>query len=150
MKKLLVFAALLLAFSVAFISCNKDDDEITNTMLIRGTKLPIGQGLYQFYQDQDGGYYNLDVETTMKDDNLHGYGGFPASYVGKTTDLKGAFFLSFNPMTGNSIDPVIKSGTVKIKEVKGGLHIIVDCVETNGDKFTMNFLAEDETKKVWD
>lgn len=154
MKKLFIFAALLLAFSLAFVSCNKDENEITNTMTLRGEKLPIRQALYApMGQGQDGvERYNLDVNTTLGADNILGYTheGFPASYIGKTTELSGDFFLNFNPMEGNTIYVVIKSGTMKIKEVKGGLHFVVDCVETNGEKFYMNFLAEDETKKVWD
>ena len=145
MRKLFGILAIMLAFAAAFSSCKKEDPEITNTLTIRGTTLTINMALFAKYDD----FYNFDLDAGG-DNGLHGYGGFPAEYVGKTTDLKGPFFMSFNPMTGNSIDPVIKSGTVKITEVEKGLHIIVDAVEEGGDKFKMNVLAEDEFKKQWD
>ena len=137
-----------LVFAVS--GCDKEDGEISNTLTIRGTTLNVRIALYALYEGEDGGYYNFDVDAGDPDTGLQGYGGFDAAWVGKTTDLKGPFFLSFNPMDGNSIDPVIKSGTVKITEVKGGLHVLVDAVEENGDKFKMDVLAEDETKINWE
>ena len=138
-----------LVFAVS--GCDKEDEgAISNTLTIRGTTLNVRIALYALYEGEDGGYYNFDVDAGDPDTGLHGYGGFDAAWVGKTTDLKGPFFLSFNPMEGNSIDPVIKSGTVKITEVKGGLHVLVDAVEENGDKFKMDVLAEDETKINWE
>ena len=135
-----------LVFAVS--GCDKDKDNenaITNTITIRGATLKVDLAMYHLYND----YYNFDLDT-VGENGLHGYGGFDAAWVGKTTDLKGPFFLSFNPMEGNSIDPVIKSGTVKITEVEGGLHVLVDAVEENGEKFKMDVLAEDETKIDWD
>ena len=148
MKRFFSILAVALAFVAAFSSCKKDDEEekITNTITIRGTTLNIRMALYAKYDD----FYNFDLDAGEEDSNLHGYGGFEASMVGKTTDLKDDFFMSFNPMSGPSIDPQIKSGTVKITEVEKGLHIIVDAVEYSGDKFKINVLAEDEFKKVWD
>jgi len=101
--------------------------------------------LYAKYDD----FYNFDLDAGGEN-GIHGYGGFEASMVGKTTALSGPFFMSFNPMSGPSINPVIKSGTVKITEVEKGLHIVVDAVEENGEALKMNVLAEDEFKKVWD
>ena len=66
----------------------------------------------------------------------------------KTTQLSGRFFLSFNPQSGTSINPVIESGTVTIKRVNDGLFILVDCKE-GGQRFTMSFLAKDESKKQY-
>ena len=148
MKKIFSILAVALAFVAAFSSCKKEDEEekITNTITIRGATLNIRMALYAKYDD----FYNFDLDAGEEDSNLHGYGGFEASMVGKTTDLKGQFFMSFNPMSGNSIVPQIKSGTVKITEVEKGLHIVVDAVEESGDKFKINVLAEDEFKKVWD
>lgn len=141
-----------LVFAVS--GCDKGDKEdgtISNTLTIRGTTLNVRIALYQLYEDEEGGFYNFDVDAGSPDNGLHGYGGFDAAWVGKTTDLKGPFFLSFNPQQGgHSIDPVIKSGTVKITEVKGGLHVLVDAVEENGDKFKLDVLAEDETKINWE
>ena len=146
MKNFFRILAVALAFSVAFSSCSKEqDDEITNTITLRGSTLTINMALYAKYED----YYNFDLDAGG-DNGIQGYGGFEASMVGKTTDLKGPFFLSFNPMIGPSIDPVIKSGTVKITEVEKGLHVVVDAVEEGGDVFKINVLAEDETQKVWD
>ena len=146
MKNFFRILAVALAFTVAFSSCSKEqDDEITNTITLRGSTLTINMALYAKYED----YYNFDLDAGG-DNGIHGYGGFEASMVGKTTDLKGPFFLSFNPMSGPSIDPVIKSGTVKITEVEKGLHVVVDAVEEGGDIFKINVLAEDETQKVWD
>ena len=139
-----------LVFAVS--GCDKEDEgAISNTLTIRGTTLNVRIALYQLYEEEGGGYYNFDVDAGSPDNGLHGYGGFDAAWVGKTTDLKGPFFLSFNPQDGgNSIDPVIKSGTVKITEVKGGLHVLVDAVEESGDKFKLDVLAEDETKINWE
>ena len=143
MKKFMLFAVAL--FTLTFVSCGDDEEEggeITNTMLLRGQTYPIEMAL--FFAEQGGQFYNLDCDT--KGGTLHGYGGFEGSLIGKTTPLPGPFYLSFNPQQGRSIDPVIKSGSVTIKEVKDGLFILVDCVEESGEKFMMNFLAKDEEK----
>jgi hypothetical protein len=139
MRKLFSILAIALVAVAVFSSCNKEEN-VTNKMTLRGHTYSIEHAICGNFQ----GFYNLDVDTTGGDDNIHGYGGFDAEWVGKTTNLSGPFFLSFNPMSGPSIDPVIKSGTVKITETKGGLNIKVDCVETTGDKFTMDFFAEDK------
>ena len=70
--------------------------------------------------------------------------------IPKNTQLNRRFFLSFNPQSGPSIDPVIESGTVTIKKVNDGLFILVDCKEEGGEKFTMNLLAKDEQALVDD
>ena len=149
MKKLFsILLGLVCAAGLVFAvsGCDKEDEAaISNTMTIRGTTLKIDMALYALYDD----YYNFDLDAGGEN-GLHGYGGFDAAWVGKTTDLKGPFFMSFNPMEGNSIDPVIKSGTVKITKVEGGLHVLVDAVEENGDKLKINVLAEDEFTKKWD
>ena len=146
MKKILVILAVALASALAFTSCTKDKDnsQITNTLTIRGSKLAINMAMYAIYQD----YVNFGPEATQ----LHDYGGFPSSWIGKTTNLDGPFFMSFNPMEGPSIDPVIKSGTVTVTKLTDGRlhHVVVDAVETNGDKFLMNVGAYDETKIDWD
>lgn len=141
MKKFLFFAVAL--FTLTLVSCSDDEEdgnEITNTMVLRGQTYPIEMALY--FAEENGQFYNLDCDT--QGGTLHGYGGFEGSWVGKTTQLKGNFFLSFNPQTGRSIDPVIESGSVTIKKVSNGLFILVDCKEEGGEKFTMNFLAKDE------
>lgn len=133
---------------IAVNGCHKedDDDSISNTLLLRGTTMKINMALFAQYDD----FYNFDLDAGG-DHGVHGYGGFEAAWIGKTTDLKGPFFMSFNPQDGgSSIDPVIKSGTVKITEVKGGLHILVEAVEENGQKLKIDVLAEDEFKKNWD
>ena len=147
MKKYLLFAMAL--FTLTFVACGDDDDDeetgnnITNIMVLRGTTYPIEMPL--FFAEENGLFYNLDCDT--KGGVLHGYGGFEGSLVGKTTPLKGQFFLSFNPQSGGySIDPIIASGSVTIKKVNEGLWILVDCKEESGDIFTMNFLAKDEAK----
>lgn len=119
---------------------NETTDGITNTMTIRGANLEIDFAIY--FGDEK--VTNIDVDTKGEMEKLHGHGYFDSAWIGKTTDLQGEFFLSFNPMTGSSIDPEIKSGTIKINKVEKGLHIIVDAVETSGEAFKMNFLAEDE------
>lgn len=135
-------------FSLTLVACSSDDDDdnggggITNTMVLRGNTYPIEMAM--FFAQEGGQFYNLDCDT--QGGTLHGYGGFEGSLVGKTTQLSGRFFLSFNPQSGASIDPDIASGTVTIKTVSDGLHIVVDCKEKSGDKFTMNFLARDESK----
>lgn len=150
MKQFMLFAVALVTLTL--FSCSDDDDNdsgsgssITNTMVLRGQTYPIEIALYFAHEDgQNGKFYNLDCDT--KGGGLHGYGGFEGALVGKTTPLKGRFFLSFNPQSGPSIDPVIESGSVTIKQVSDGLHILVDCKEEGGEKFTMNFLAKDEEK----
>ena len=131
--------AIALAFMAAFSSCTNDDDEETasNTMLLRGTTYKIVHVQCGVSDD----FVNVDVDT--EEGVLHGHGGFPASYIGKTTDLEKNFFLSFNPQSGSSIDPVIKSGTVKVTKSGKIIHVVVDATEDSGQKFTMNFEAED-------
>ena len=137
-----------LVFAVS--GCDKEGENegtITNTMVLAGTT-------YEFelvmYHEGHGGpdFYHLDCET--KNSVYHGHGEFPKSWVGKTTNLeKGEFFEEFNPQEGSSYKPNIKSGTIKITETEKGLHIVVDAVETSGDAFKMNVLAEDESKIDW-
>ena len=148
MKRIITIVAIALVSALAFSSCTKDKtDEITNTILIRGAKLPVTMGMYAIYDD----FVNFDMDAGAEASNLHGYGGFPKSYIGKTTQLSGQFFMSYNPMEGPSIDPVIKSGTVTITEVEPHkLHVVVDAVETSGDKFQINCAAYDETVINWD
>ena len=145
MKILTKIFSVLLCLSLAsfvFSGCNKDDDgEIANTMTLRGVKYGIAMGIYF----SDGQFTHIDVDTSQGDDNLHGYGQFASSMIGKTTPAADAAFdISFNPMSGPSIDPVIKSGNITIKKVEKGLHIVVDCVEVDGQKFYMDYLAESE------
>lgn len=136
MKKIL-FLALAAFMSMALLSCNKEDDAVTNTMTVRGQDYKIVHAICA----NMNGYCRVDIDT--EGSALHGYGGFDSSMIGKTTDLKGVFFLSFNPMSGSSIDPDIKSGTCKITEVKDGLNLVVDAVEQGGKKFKMSvFLQE--------
>ena len=137
MRKLFSILAIALAFVAVFSSCKKEEDTISNTMTVRGQSYKIVHAICANQQ----GFCHVDVDT--EGGTLHGYGGFESSLIGKTTDLKGDFFLSFNPMSGPSIDPVIKSGTCKITEVKGGLNLIVDAVEQGGDKFKMSVFLED-------
>ena len=137
MKKFFRILAVALAFVAAFSSCKKEEDTISNTMTVRGQTYEIVHAICANMQ----GFCNVDVDT--EGGVLHGHGGFESSLIGKTTDLKGDFFLSFNPQQGPSIDPVIKSGTCKITEVKGGLNLIVDAVEQGGDKFKMSVFLED-------
>lgn len=138
MRKLFSILAIALAFVAVFSSCKKEDEEVTNTMTLRGQNYTFVHAICANF----GGAYRVDVDTAGEY-GLHGFGEFEASMVGKTTDLKGDFFLSFNPMSGNSIDPQIKSGTCKITEAKGGLNLIVDAVEQGGDKFKMSVFLED-------
>lgn len=153
MKKLFsIILGLVCAAGLVFTvsGCNKEDAKISNTLTLRGTTLKVELAMWQLYEAEDGGYYNFDLDAGGEH-GVHGYGGFDAAWVGKTTDLKGPFFMSFNPQDGGrSIDPVIKSGTVKITEVEGGLHVLVDAVEESGDKLKLDVLAEDETKINWE
>ena len=136
MKKILLLALVVLG-TIAAVSCNKEDDKITNKMVLRGQTYTFVHAICANMQ----GFVHVDLDT--KGGVLHGYGGFESSLIGKTTDLKGGFFLSFNPQEGPSIDPQIKSGTVTVKEVDKGLHIKVDAVEEGGEKFTMDVYTED-------
>lgn len=148
MKKILIIATIALAGVLAFSSCTKDETkEITNTMEIRGAKLPVNMAMYAPYDD----FVNFDMDAGPEASNLHGYGGFPLSWIGKTTQLNGHFFMAYNPEEGPSINPEIKSGTVTIIQVATNkLHIIVDAVETNGDKLLINCAAYDETTIDWE
>ena len=135
MKKILYLAMMLLV-AFAAVSCTKED-KITDTLTLRGNTYKIVHAICGGYE---AAFYNMDIDT---EEGIHGYGGFDADWVGKTTDLKGRFFLSFNPMSGNSIDPVVKSGTVTIKKVEKGMNVIVDAVEETGDKLKMSVFVED-------
>ena len=131
MKKLFIVLTIAIAGALAFTSCTKDKDnsQVTNTITIRGSKLAINMAMYAIYQEQGEGYVNFDLDAGPEATQLHGYGGFPSSWIGKTTNLSGPFFMSFNPMEGPSIDPVIKSGTVTITKLTDGrLHVVVDAV----------------------
>ena len=128
-----------LVFAVS--GCDKEDGEATNTMTFRGETYEIVQSVCFTAGDM------VHIDATTKDGVLHGHGECPASWVGKTTDLKGEFFQEFNPQEGASYVPNIKSGTIKISKTEKGLHIIVDAVETVDKKeykFKMNYLSEEE------
>ena len=129
-----------LVFAVS--GCDKEDEAaISNTMTLDGTTYEFEAVIYhEGHMSAD--YYHLDCDT--KNSTLHGHGEFLKSWVGKTTDLKGEFFEEFNPQSGDSYIPNIKSGTIKITKTEKGLHIIVDATETSGKAFKMNVLAEDE------
>lgn len=147
MKKIITIVAVALLSALAFSSCNKDKVDITNTILIRGSKLPVTIGIYAIYDD----FVNFDMDAGPEASNLHGYGGFPKAWIGKTTQLSGDFFMSYNPMEGPSINPRIKSGTATITQLEPNkLHVLVDAVETDGVKFQINCVAYDETKINWD
>ena len=153
MKKVFAIIAIAAIGALFFTSCNKGgtkDDEktaITNTLNIRGSSLPVRMCIYAIYDE----FVNFDIDAGSEDAGLHGYGGFPADWIGKTTQLSGPFFLSFNPMSGPSIDPEIKSGTVTITQLETGkLHVVVDAVETDGTKFALNSASYDETTIDWD
>ena len=141
MKKFFSILVVALVAIAAFstVSCKKEDDsKVTNTMTVRGSTYKIVHAICAI----QNGFVHMDVDT--ENGVLHGYGGFEEELIGKTTDFKGKdFFLSFNPQSGPSIDPVIKSGTVKITKVEGGLNVKVDCVEDGFGAFTMDFFAED-------
>ena len=139
MKKIL-FLAFAVLMSLALLSCKKEKDEVTNTMTLRGETFKIVHAICR----DSGDFWDVDLDTSGEN-NLHGYGGFESKMLGKTTDLKGDFFLSFNPQSGGSICPNIKSGTCKITEVKGGINIIVDSIEEGKDayKFKMSVFVED-------
>ena len=137
MRKLFSILAIALAFVAVFSSCKKEEATVSNTMTVRGQTYKIVHAICANMQ----GFCNVDVDT--EDGVLHGYGGFESSMIGKTTDLKGNFFLSFNPQQGPSIDPVIKSGTCKVIEVEGGFNLIVDAVEQGGDTFKMSVFLKD-------
>ena len=151
MKKFFVILTVALVSALTFTSCTKDNAQITNTLTVRGAKLAVNMAMYAVYQEEGEGYVNFDLDAGPEATQLHGYGGFPSSWIGKTTNLSGAFFMSFNPMEGPSIDPVIKSGTVTVTKLTDGrLHVVVDAVETNGDKLLLNVGSYDETKIDWD
>ena len=141
MKKFFSILVVALVAIAAFstVSCKMEDDsKVTNTMTVRGSTYKIVHAICAI----QNGFVHMDVDT--ENGVLHGYGGFEEELIGKTTDFKGKdFFLSFNPQSGPSIDPVIKSGTCKITEVSGGLNLIVDAVEQGGDKFKMSVFLED-------
>lgn len=147
MKKIFAIVAIALVSALAFSSCTKEKTEITNTMQIRGAKLAVTMAMYAITDD----FVNFDMDAGPEATQLHGYGGFPKAWIGKTTQLNGDFFMSYNPMEGASIDPVIKSGTVTITQVAANkLHIVVDAVETSGEKFQINCAAYDEFTIDWD
>jgi hypothetical protein len=154
MKKVFAIIAISVLGVLLFTSCTKGgtkEDEktaITNTLTIRGGSLPVRMCIFAIYDDN----VNFDLDAGTEDAGLHGYGGFPASWIGKTTQLSGPFFMSFNPTSGErSIDPEIKSGTVTITQLETGkLHVVVDAIETNGDKFSLNTASYDETNIDWD
>ena len=143
MKKLFsIILGLVCAAGLVFAvsGCDKEDGEATNTMTLRGNTFSIDYALFTDH----GEITRLHVHTPG-DEGLSGFGEVPSSWIGKTTKLEGEFFLSFNPQSGAaSIDPEIKSGTVKITKVEKKLHVVVDAVEESGDKFKMDYLAEDE------
>jgi len=137
MKKIIGILVLALAFIAVFSACNKEEETITNTIETGGNTYKIVYSACGLF----GGAYHMDCDT---ENGIHGHGEFPASYVGKTTDLKGDFFLEFNPQSGPSFIPKIKSGTVTVKEADKGFNITVDAVENGGGKFKMSVYTEDK------
>ena len=91
MKKVFAIIAIAAIGALFFTSCNKGgtkDDEktaITNTLNIRGSSLPVRMCIYAIYDE----FVNFDIDAGSEDAGLHGYGGFPADWIGKTTQLSG-------------------------------------------------------------
>ena len=135
--------ATYLIFAVSGCEQDKKDDNAapSYTVTFRGVTYEFDSALFIDYKDlcHFGG--------STKNVVLNAHGVFPTSWLGKTTDIEGPFFMTFDPSWpgGNSFNPIIKNGTVKITEVKGGLHIVVDAVEDNGELFKMDVLAKAES-----
>lgn len=145
---LFAFAACISAF--AFISC--DDEEgteegnaISQTIEIAGVKYSNVLGLY--HQSEGSDEIHIDIDTNIAgDDNVHGYGGFDASLIGKTVDMAKdpLFNIAFNFMDGGYFEPRYKSGTLTITKKDKGYHILLNSVHADDSAFKMDMLLIDE------
>lgn len=146
-KKLLFMAAVCIA-AFTFTSCDNDDDDddaISQTIEIDGVKYSKVLGLY--HQWEGSSDINMDIDTNIQgDDNVHGYGYFDASLVGKTVDLTtdSLFNIAFNFMNGGYFEPNYKSGSLTIKKVSNGYHILLNSTQTDNKAFKMDLILIDE------
>ena len=137
-KKLLFMAAVCTA-AFTFTSCDKDDDDddnvddaISQTIEINGVKYDKVLGLYHQWEGESE--INMDIDTDFDgDDNVHGYGSFDSTLVGKTVDLTtdSLFNIAFNYMNGGYFAPNYKSGSLTIKKVSAGYHILLNSTQAD-------------------
>lgn len=147
------FKNLLFAFAVcisafAFVGCTDDEEEentISQTIEIQGIKYSKVLGLYHQFEGSDE--INIDIDTNIAgDDNVHGYGYFDASLIGKTVDMAqdSLFNIAFNFMDGGYFEPRYKSGTLTITKKDKGYHILLNSVHADDSAFKMDMLLIDE------
>lgn len=150
--KKLFFVATLFAATFAFSSCSDDKEEnsISQTLEIGGTKYQNVLGLYHQFEGQSEINFDIDVNFG-EDNNLHGWGYFDERLFGKTVDLAtdSLFNISFNylfadPVYGMNFTPEYKSGTLTIKKVSDGIHILLNSVNADDRAFNMDVLLVDE------
>ena len=150
--KKLFFVATLFAATFAFSSCSDDEEEnsISQTLEIGGTKYQNAIGFY--HQMQGESEINIDIDVKISEENeIHGFGYFDESLIGKTVDLttESMFNISFNyleedPVYHMNFTPQYKSGTLTIKKVSDGIHILLNSVNADDRAFNMDVLLVDE------
>ena len=145
----LFFAATICIAAFSFTGCDdeKDDDNnaISQTIEINGIKYQNVFGMY--FQDSESSEIHIDIDTEYNgDDNVHGYGFFDASLIGKTVDLTtdSLFNIAFNYMDGGYFEPQYKSGSLTIKKVSKGYHILLNSTQADNKAFKMDLLMIDE------
>lgn len=154
--KLLSLSALLAIFS----ACNTDDAEVKNILIIHGQEYKIERALYANYGQESPNMYRLDMDTVefgSKDspDSIHGYGDFEWDGNDITIDVTKhdpLYASGFNWNQGGYYDAGhFKSGTQTIKNGKDGIIIlIIDCVDSAGERFYLNVGAQNEATYQWD
>ena len=150
--KNLLFAFAVCVSAFAIIGCTDDDNNnkgnenaISQTIEIQGVKYSNVLGLYHQFEGEDE--INIDIDTDFTgDNNVHGFGYFDASLIGKTVQLTddSQFNISFNYMTGGNFTPRYKSGTLTITKKDKGYHILLNSVNADDSAFKMDMLLIDE------
>lgn len=147
--KNLLFAFAVCISALAFVGCSDDEKDeenaISQTIEIAGVKYSKVLGLY--HQSEGSDEIRIDIDTDLSgENNVHGYGYFDASLIGKTVDMatNSLFNIAFNFMDGGYFEPQYKSGTLTITKKDKGYHILLNSVHADDSAFKIDMLLIDE------
>ena len=159
MKLFKLFALTIMAAGALFMSssCSTPDggeEKVENILIIKGQTYPL---LFTMYAEMEPGMYHIDLNTKEFGDHnqIHGYGNleFPGGLVKVDVSKQDPIYTSgFNWNVGGGFYAAeeFKSGTQSVKRTSSTtMHIVIDCIDKDGDRFYLNAEAQDESTIDW-
>ena len=160
MKLFKLFALTIMAAGALFMSssCSTPEtggDKVENVLIIKGQTYPL---LFTMYAEMEPGMYHIDLNTKEFGDHnqIHGYGNleFSGDQVKVDVSKQDPIYTSgFNWNLGGGFYAAdeFKSGTQSVKKTSSTtMHIVIDCIDKDGDRFYLNAEAQDERTIDWD